>query len=319
MIDHDRLFKELIQTFFWEFIELFLPEVLDYVAKDSLIFLPEEIFTDVTSGDKRKIDLLAQVQFREQDTYFLIHLENQAYNQKEFERRMFHYFARLDAKYLLPIFPIVIFSYDEPKRPEKSQYTVNFPNRKILEFNYIAIQLNNLNWRNFLNQPNPVAAALMAKMDFNPEERVRVKLECLRMLVTLQLNPAKIELISGFIDTYLKLNATEEQELDTELKQANLVEEEGIMEIVTSWMEKGIARGIEQGIERGIEQGIERGIEQGEQKIVKKLIKRRFNNVNFTLENRIDSLSVEQIENLADSIFDFQSLEDLINWLDQQN
>lgn len=120
MIDHDRLFKELIQTFFWEFIELFLPEVLDYVNKDSLTFLPEEIFTDVTSGDKRKIDLLAQVKFREQDTYFLIHLENQAYNQKEFERRMFHYFARLDAKYLLPIFPIVIFSYDEPKRPEKA-------------------------------------------------------------------------------------------------------------------------------------------------------------------------------------------------------
>ncbi|WP_103136364.1 DUF4351 domain-containing protein [Nostoc sp. CENA543] len=307
MIDHDRLFKELIQTFFWEFIELFLPEVLDYVNKDSLTFLPEEIFTDVTSGDKRKIDLLAKVKFREQDTYFLIHLENQAYNQKEFERRMFHYFARLDAKYLLPIFPIVIFSYDEPKRPEKSQYTVNFPNKKILEFNYIAIQLNNLNWRNFLNQPNPVAAALMAKMDFKPEERVRVKLECLRMLVTLQLNPAKMELISGFIDTYLKLNATEEQALDTELKQANLVEEEGIMEIVTSWMEKGI------------EKGIERGIEQGEQKIIKRQLKRRFNNIDSTLESRIDSLSVEQIENLADAIFDFQAVEDLINWLDQQN
>ncbi|BAT53741.1 hypothetical protein NOS3756_27030 [Nostoc sp. NIES-3756] len=208
---------------------------------------------------------------------------------------MFHYFARLDAKYLLPIFPIVIFSYDEPKRPEKSQYTVNFPNRKILEFNYITIQLNNLNWRNFLNQPNPVAAALMAKMNFKPEERVRVKLECLRMLVTLQLNPAKMELISGFIDTYLRLNATEEQALDTELKQANLVEEEAIMEIVTSWMEKG------------------------EQKIVKRQVKRRFNNIDSTLENRIDSLSVEQIENLADAIFDFQSLEDLINWLDQKN
>ncbi|MEA5536114.1 DUF4351 domain-containing protein [Crocosphaera sp. XPORK-15E] len=295
MIDHDRLFKELIQTFFWEFIELFLPEVLEYVKTDSLIFLPEEIFTDVTSGDKRKIDLLAQVKWQGQDSYFLIHLENQAYNQKEFERRMFHYFARLDAKYLLPIFPIVIFSYDEPKRPEKSQYIVNFPHRKILEFNYFALQLNNLNWRNFLNQPNPVAAALMAKMEFKPEERVRVKLECLRMLVTLRLNPAKIELISGFIDTYLRLNTTEEEQLDTELKQANLVEDEKIMEIVTSWMEKG------------------------EQKIIKRQLKRRFNNISPTLESRINSLSSEQIENLSDAIFDFQSLEDLTNWLEQQN
>ncbi len=315
MIDHDRLFKELIQTFFWEFIELFLPEVLEYVKQDSLTFLTEEIFTDVTTGDKRRIDLLAQVKWRGENSYFLIHLENQAYNQKEFERRMFHYFARLDAKYLMPIFPIVIFSYDEPKRLEKSQYAVNFPGRKILEFNYFAIQLNNLNWRNFLNQPNPVAAALMAKMDFKPEEKIRVKLECLRMLVTLKLNPAKIELISGFIDIYLRLNATEEQELDTELKQANLVEEEQIMEIVTSWMEKGIEQGIEQGIERGIEQGIEKG----EQKIVKRQLKRRFNNIDSTLENRINGLSSEQIENLADAIFDFQSLEDFIKWLDQQN
>ena len=298
MIDHDRLFKELIQTFFWEFIELFLPEVLEYVETDTLTFLPEEIFTDVTSGDKRKIDLLAQVKWEGQDSYFLIHLENQAYNQKEFERRMFHYFARLDAKYLLPIFPIVIFSYDEPKRPEKSQYTVNFPNRKVLEFNYFSIQLNNLKWRNFLNQPNPVAAALMAKMDFQPQERVRVKLECLRMLVTLQLNPAKIELISGFIDTYLRLNTAEEQELNTELKQANLVEEEQIMEIVTSWMEKGI--------------------EQGEQKIIKRQVKRRFNNITPTLESQINSLSSAQLENLADVIFDLQSLADLTTWLEQQ-
>ncbi len=310
MIDHDRLFKELIQTFFWEFIELFLPEILEYVETDTLTFLPEEIFTDVTSGDKRKIDLLAQVKWEGQNSYFLIHLENQAYNQKEFERRMFHYFARLDAKYLLPIFPIVIFSYDEPKRPEKSQYTVNFPNRKVLEFNYVSIQLNNLKWRNFLNQPNPVAAALMAKMDFQPQERVRVKLECLRMLVTLQLNPAKIELISGFIDTYLRLNTAEEEELNNELKQANLVEEEQIMEIVTSWMEKGI--------EKGIKQGIEQGIEQGEQKIIKRQVKRRFNNITPTLESQINSLSSAQLENLADVIFDLESLADLTNWLEQQ-
>ncbi|MDB9441438.1 Rpn family recombination-promoting nuclease/putative transposase, partial [Sphaerospermopsis kisseleviana CS-549] len=98
MIDHDRLFKELIQTFFWEFIELFLLEILEYVEKDTLTFLPEEIFTDVTAGDKRKIDLLAQVKWQGKDSYFLIHLENQGYNQKEFERRMFHYFSRLDAK-----------------------------------------------------------------------------------------------------------------------------------------------------------------------------------------------------------------------------
>ena len=295
MIDHDRLFKELIQTFFWEFIELFLPDVLSYISTDNLTFLPEEVFTDVTSGDKRKIDLLAQVKWQGKDRYFLIHVENQAYTQSEFERRMFHYFARLDAKYLLPIYPVVIFSYKQPKRPEKEQYQVTFPDKKILEFNYTSIQLNRLNWREFLTQPNPVAAALMAKMDFPSEERAKVKLECLRMLATLRLDSARIDLISGFVDTYLRLNAKEEQQFESELKQAGLAEEEKVMEIVTSWMEKGI--------------------ERGEKTLILRQLKRRLGNLSVEVQNQIDNLSLKQTESLGDALLDFQSLDDLINWL----
>jgi predicted transposase YdaD len=308
MIDHDRLFKELIETFFWDFIELFLPEVLEYVSRDNLTFLPQELFTDVTSGDQKKIDLLAQVNWQGKEGYFLIHIENQAYNQSEFERRMFHYFSRLDEKYRLPIYPVVIFSYSEPKRPEKNSYQVVFPDRKVLEFNYVAIQLNQLNWRTFLKQPNPVAAALMSKMNFKPEEKIRVKLECLRMLATLQLNPAKMELISGFVDTYLKLNELEETQFTNELKQAGLVEEEEVMEIVTSWMERGI--------EKGIQQGRQEGRQEGEKNLIIRLIKRRFKVISPELENQINNLSLNQLENLGDALLDFQSLDDLINWLD---
>jgi len=52
MIDHDRLFKELISTFFIEFLGLFLPEVRVYVDEESLDLLDKEIFTDVTSGER---------------------------------------------------------------------------------------------------------------------------------------------------------------------------------------------------------------------------------------------------------------------------
>ncbi|MFP4300124.1 MAG: Rpn family recombination-promoting nuclease/putative transposase, partial [Spirulinaceae cyanobacterium] len=170
-IDHDRLFKELISTFFWEFIELFFPEILEYVEQDELTFFPEEVFSDVTTGEKRKIDLLAQVRFQNQDTFFLIHIENQASPQSQFNRRMFNYFARLHQKYTLPIYPIALFSFDTPQRPELDSYEINFPDRKVLEFNFATIQLNRLNWRAFLRQPNPVAAALMSKMQIAPEDR----------------------------------------------------------------------------------------------------------------------------------------------------
>lgn len=63
MIDHDRLFKELLSTFFSEFIELFLPDVAGYIERDSISFLNQEIFTNITSGERREVDLLAQVRF----------------------------------------------------------------------------------------------------------------------------------------------------------------------------------------------------------------------------------------------------------------
>jgi predicted transposase/invertase (TIGR01784 family) len=117
---------------------------------------------------------------------------------------------------------------------------------KVLEFNFKAIQLNRLNWRDFLNQPNPVAAALMAKMRIEPQDRPKVKAECLRLLVTLKLNPAKTALISQFVDSYLRLNATEEQMFQTEIDTMGLAEKEAIMQATTSWEEKGIEKGIEQ-------------------------------------------------------------------------
>ncbi|ELP53050.1 hypothetical protein O53_4779 [Microcystis aeruginosa TAIHU98] len=76
-IDHDRLFKELISTFFLEFIELFFPQVMDYLDRDSITFLDKEVFTDVTEGERYESDLVAQVKFRGKESFFLIHVEAQ--------------------------------------------------------------------------------------------------------------------------------------------------------------------------------------------------------------------------------------------------
>jgi predicted transposase YdaD len=164
MTDHDRLFKELLSTFFLEFLELFLPQVAREIDPDSISFLPQEHFADLTAGETKIVDLLAQVRLAGQEVGFLIHLEAQSSSKANFARRMFFYFARLHQKYLQPIYPIVLFSFDEPYREEPNRYSVEFDDLKVMEFNFFTIQLNRLNWRDFLNQRNPVAAALMSKM-----------------------------------------------------------------------------------------------------------------------------------------------------------
>ncbi|HWE03280.1 MAG TPA: hypothetical protein VG326_12800 [Tepidisphaeraceae bacterium] len=178
-MDHDRLFKELLTTFFVEFIELFFPKVAAALDRESIEFLDKEIFIDLGSRERNEVDLAAKVRLLSKEAYILIHVENQAYWQFGFPRRMFDYFAPLHRKFDMPVYPIAIFSYDRPLTPAVDRYEVVAFDLSVLQFQFRSIQLNRMNWRDFLSKPNPVAGALMTKMNIEPTDRPRVKLECL--------------------------------------------------------------------------------------------------------------------------------------------
>jgi predicted transposase/invertase (TIGR01784 family) len=311
MIDHDQLFKELLSTFFLEFLELFFPQIAAAIDPDSVSFLPQEYFADLTVGETKIVDLLAQVRLAGQDVGFLIHLEAQATSRAEFSRRMFFYFSRLHQKYLQRIYPIVVFSFDEPYREEPQQYCVEFDDFKVMEFNFKAIQLNRLNWRDFLNQLNPVAAALMAKMRIDEGDRPRVKVECLRVLATLRLDPARTKLISGFVDTYLRLNVQEEQVFQESVGTLEGTEREGIMQIVTSWMEQGIAEGRTE----GIAEGEQRGRTEEARSLILRQLTRRVGILPSEIRSQVESLNLEKLESLGEALLDFSSGADLVEWL----
>ena len=82
----------------------------------------------------------------------------------------------------------------------------------------------------------------MAKMTIAKVDRPKVKAECLRLLVTLKLNPAKTQLISKFVDIYLRLDVKEEQLFQAEIDTMDKIQKEVIMQTTTSWEEKGIER-----------------------------------------------------------------------------
>jgi hypothetical protein len=220
---------------------------------------------------------------------------------------MFVYFARLHEKYALPIYPIVIYSHDSPQTPEPNCYRIDFPGKKVLEFNYEVVQLNQLQWQTFVNQRNPLASALMSKMRMGAEERPRVKLVALQLLASLGLNPAQMQLISGFIDTYLKLNPEEKIRFEAELATIEPRQQEGVMQIVTSWMEEGI------------EQGIERGRKQGELALLNRLLTRRFGSLSPQLQEQVENLSIPQLEELGEALLDFSSIDDLSAWFVNKN
>lgn len=299
-IKHDRLFKELLKTFFVEFLELFFPSLLAEIDTSYLEFLEQEIFTDLKSGEKYNADLVVKTKLKScGKTFLLIHVENQTPSETKLEQRMFRYFAFLSHNHDLPVYPIAVLSFDSPRTPQPNRYEVVIANEVILQFNYEVIQLNRLNWRDFMGHKNPVATALMSKMRIDKDDRWRVKLECLRLLATLKLDPAKTRLISGFIDTYLQLNAEEETQFQEEIGTLASSEQEEIMEIVTSWKLEGI----------------EEGLQQGELKIVLRLLTRRMGEIAAELQSQIRQLSLIQLEDLAEALLDFEAQTDLVAWL----
>lgn len=167
VIDHDALFKELLSKFFFEFIDLFFPQMFDYLDREAgFEMLDKELLGEILQygeNDRREADVIMKVQFKEPPLealpvkrkrgrprkfvpgpgYFLVHIENQSQVETDFEQRMFFYFVRLMMKYPnMPIRPIALFSFDEPKTPQPNQLTVAFEDKKVLEFNYDVVQLN---------------------------------------------------------------------------------------------------------------------------------------------------------------------------------
>src|SRR5438270_299700 len=136
-MDHDRLFKELLRTYIVEFIALFVPDLAAYLDRDSIEFLDKEIFTDISASERHEVDLLVKARFRGiGEGYFLIHVETQANPQTNFAFRMFEYFGLLHGKFRLPVYPIALFSYDQPMRPEEDHYEVGFPGFVVVNFNF---------------------------------------------------------------------------------------------------------------------------------------------------------------------------------------
>ncbi|MEZ4632921.1 MAG: DUF4351 domain-containing protein [Deinococcales bacterium] len=306
-IDHDKLFKELLKTFFGEFIELFFPDLATFMDMSTLkpLSLDKDLVSNIFDGERFQTDLVMQAKFRRgaphKNAQFLVHIEHQSTREANFPRRMFNYFSLLYANYDLPIYPIVIFSHNK-KSPEADRFSMSFPNKQVLDFCYDVVQLSRYDWRDYMDTPNPVASALMAKMAIAKKDRPRVKLECLKLLSNLKLNPAKMKLISGFVDTYLKLNTEELVIFKRRLEEVDTPRKEKVMELTNSWTEEGRAEGI--------------GI--GKQELLLTMLGYKFKEFSESDQQIVRQLSLDNIEELAKVFINLNHYEDLQHYLNSK-
>ena len=140
-------------------------------------------------------------------------------------------------------------------------------------------------------------------MNYIKIERVKVKAEFLRMLLKLNLDPARMTLLQVFFDTYLSLNPVEEEKLLEIIKTSP--EEERILELITNYERRGIEKGLEQGREQGIRE------------LVLKLLSKQLSSLSSEIRETITAFDLSKLEKVAEKILDIHSDKDLLAVIEQ--
>jgi len=289
LIAHDEHFKGLLRTFFREFLEAFLPDLAADLKPGRIELLDKELLESAgRSARPRFVDLVAKVQFRRQAGFVLVHVEHWSSRRSDARRRMFFYAARLMEERRLPVYPVLLTSYDRPLSREPDRYVVEVRGLRVVEFGFRVVQLNRLGWRDYARKPNPAAAALMARMRIAPVDRVKVRLHPLRLLVQLCLDRRKMDLIAGFVSAYLALTGKEHLAFARELDRIeDRREKRKVMELITEWERKGRTEGRTEGRAEGRRQTLREDILD--------VLEARFDAVPYPLRERIQAVQAEAV------------------------
>jgi predicted transposase YdaD len=70
-----------------------------------------------------------------------------------------------------------------------------------------------------------------------------------------------------------------------------------------------------EGEQRGLKLGEQRGLVKGQATMLLRMLSRKFGQITPTLRGKVNKLSAKQLENLAEDLFDLESIADLNNWL----
>jgi hypothetical protein len=176
-------------------------------------FLDKEEFSDIQSGRRNYMDMVVKVGLKKGgEEFVLVHSEFQGRREKDFAKRMFDYDCLLYLRYGKPIIPIAVFSDDAVwRKPISDTFEIAFNAMSFVRFQYYLIKLKSLDYRQFLDSDNPLAFALMSKMNFNRRQRVRLKADFLRLILGARTDPARKNLLAEFVDAYINLDNQEQR------------------------------------------------------------------------------------------------------------
>ncbi len=304
---HDQRFKEFLQLFLRDFLKLFYPEVEERLDFETLELIDKELFTDFPEGSPREADVVAKLRNREGNPEIvLIHVEIQSRSERDFEVRMFGYYAMLWLRYQLPVFPIVVYLRGGKKGLTTEEYRTTLFGQEILRFRYMAIEMAPLDAEVYREGGGPVGAALSALMDHpktaDPVER---RFSMMKQVAESELAALPKFLLVHIIAVYFELSA---EEMQRYRRLVSRKEHRKVQEVELTWADKLK----EEGRQEGRQEGRRVGLIEGKRGTLLRLLMAKFGPLPEATSLSVEALeSLDELDSYLDRVLKARSLEEM--------
>jgi Domain of unknown function (DUF4351) len=308
--EFDSPWKSMIELYFRPFMQFYFPAIeaeIDWTYPPK--FLDQELQKIVRDGEigKRYADKLVQVRsVKGKEMLIVLHIEVQSQQEAIFPNRMLTYNYRLRDRYNCTIVSLALLGDDSPTwRPNSFQdshwgctIAFEFPMVKLLDYKD--------DWEALENNENPFAIVTMAHLKTkethnDPAARKTWKFRLTMMLYDRGYKKQDILSLYNFLDFMMTLPESLSQQFDTELEA---FEETKKMKYVTTIERRAEARGLKLGESRKV------------RSIVQRQLTHRFGELQDALLTTLDGLSIDDLDQLSESLLDFTTIEDLTHWLE---
>lgn len=305
----DEAWKESLDLFFKDFMELCWPNIFDKIDWDKgFEFLEQELQSII--GYERKgrkiIDKLIKVHQKNGITLFvLLHIEIQKNQVPDFSKRIFRYNYRTFDKYNVPVVSLgILIDSNADWRPHYyesqlwgCQIRFEFPILKLLDYKTQTDML--------LASENPFAIVILSQLaametSYDSEKRLDLKFSLTKDLLKKNWSHEKIRQILKFLDGVLKLPKESEIKYLGHLKA---LEEETKVSYRTSY--DVLAE------ELALEKGMEKGVVEGEKQMLLSILETKFTSIpNFYL-SEIEKATPELLLNWGKRILKAESIQEV--------
>ena len=293
MPEHDQRLKTLLREYLRELIALRFPEWVDRFDFDAVEWLEQELFLDPPHGERRELDLVAQVGLREPIegvARVLVHVEVESGDSVgDLRTRMPRYHDLLRYKKNLPVISIGVYLGVGLEGLGWEEVRETCWEETVGTCRWAYLGLPALDARRYVEGNNLLGVALSALMRIDADQSAWLKARALQRIATAEgLTVQRRFLLMECVEAYLSLEGPHLDEYRDLLITNNY--KEARMLAKTSR---------------------EEGIEIGQRRLLTRQIEIRFGPMSAAARQRLEEMSAQQLFDLGVRFAGASSLETL--------